>query len=111
MNSIQTNLETIFTSLTKINDTLISNSPSSEVVSLFIDQLPMLSKHDETTICDCYDEEAFITLIPYICTSLKFYIKKEVKLGIKDIRNLIISFLSSFDQVVQSSEDMFTLEI
>ncbi len=83
------------------------NSDIAAVIELFRKRLCRLTKSEEKMITHQFSLEMFIETLPFIVHSINFFKNNTINLPSKFKQDLVLKYLSNYDQLVSSTEDMF----
>lgn len=109
MNDIVLNTKAILNSLNELEYFLTQKKLSTDTVVILKSSLVALSKSKKEKLITFYSYESLLKLLPYINTSFQFYESKEINLSTTKKIDLILSFINTYDQVIQAEEDMFVI--
>lgn len=100
-------IEEINNSLDAMSRYLFKNSSAIEILNLLKKKMYTLTRSEEILLLYTYDEDCFIDLLDYIIHSFQFYESNHVLLPISFKQKLILKYISEYDQIASSKEDLF----
>lgn len=100
-------LEEIRLSLDIIHDLFNSNRNYITILNLLRKKTQNLSVEEHRILCENYNYESFISLLPYIDHTFDFYSKNKVQLSTTIQQSLIIKYIENFSQIANTLEYPF----
>jgi len=100
-------IKSINNSLDSMSKYLFKNTLAKEGIALLKKRMYTLSILEEYNLIHNYDQETFPKVLEYFTHTLNFYEKRNVYLPVAFKQELILKYISDFDQVISSVEDLF----